>query len=116
MAQAPPSGGRVDGRGEPIAGVSSFDERFGPRPEQAEDLGAVQEAVAAVEHELLLGVAPADERLGPRSASGEVEAARQQASITVQYASPAASGDSSPASIDTMASSSRASPSAISPR
>ena len=69
-------GGGVDGCGEPIAGVSGFDERFGPRPEQFQDLGAVQEAVAAVEHELLLGVAPADERLGPRSAPAEVEQLR----------------------------------------
>ena len=69
-------GGGVDGCGEPIAGVSGLDEGFGPRPEQLEDLGAVQEAVAAVEHELLLGVAPADERLRPRSASAEVEQLR----------------------------------------
>ena len=83
MAHAPPSGGRVDGRGQAIAGVPGLDERLGPRPEQAEDLGAVQEAVAAVEHELLLGVAPAGERSvharhRPRSNSSA------QASITVQ--------------------------------
>ena len=48
----------------------------GHAAEQLEDLGAVQEAVAAVEHELLLGVAPADERLRPRSASAEVEQLR----------------------------------------
>ena len=66
----------MDGCGEPIAGVSGLDEGFGPRAEQLEDLGAVQEAVAAVEHELLLGVAPAGERLRPGSASAEVEQLR----------------------------------------
>ena len=76
MAQAPARAAGVDGCGEPIAGVSGLDEGFGPRPEQPEDLGAVQEAVAPVEHELLLGVAPSDERVGPRSAAAEVEELR----------------------------------------
>ena len=66
----------VDGCGEPIARVSSLDEGFGPRPEQPEDFGAMQEAVAPVEHELLLGAAPSDERFRPRSASAEVEELR----------------------------------------
>src|SRR4029079_12217353 len=39
-------GGGVGGCGEPVAGVSSLDESLRPRPEQPEDLGAVQEAVA----------------------------------------------------------------------
>ena len=69
-------GGRVDGSGQAIAGASGLDERLGPRPEQFQHLGAVEEAMAAVEHELLLGVAPAHERLGPRSAPAEVEQLR----------------------------------------
>ncbi len=66
-------GGGMDGCGEPIAGVSGLDESFRPGSEQLEDLGAVQEAVATVEHELLLGVAPARHRFRPRRAATEVE-------------------------------------------
>jgi hypothetical protein len=82
---------------------------------QFEHLGSVEEAVAAIEHELLLRVAPARERFGPRVAPGQVEQFCA-ASITVQYASPVTSGESSRASIDAIASSSSAIPSAISPR
>ncbi len=66
----------VDGCGEPIAHVPRLDESFGPRTEQLEDLGAVQEAVTPVEDELLLRVTPPDERVGPGSAAFEVEQLR----------------------------------------
>ncbi len=64
---------RVDGRGQPIAGASRFDECLGPRSLQFQHLRSMEEAVAAVEDELLLGVAPARERFGPRMAPGQVE-------------------------------------------
>ena len=47
-------GGGVDGSGQTFAGASGFDERLGPSAAQLQHLGSVQEAVAAIEHELLL--------------------------------------------------------------
>ena len=66
----------VDGFGQALARAPGLVERLGPAPEEADHLGAVEEAVAAVEHELLLGGAPPRERVGPGAAALEVEELR----------------------------------------
>jgi hypothetical protein len=48
-------------------------DRVGPVAVQGHDLGTVDEALAAVEHQLGLVVAPAAERGGPRAGSAYLE-------------------------------------------